>query len=93
MTAEKLLELEPKVLIAEKRRISEPAWDVLRDVVILSPRRVKVKIVEDYRIADKAALEEEVNKELEKMKLREESEKKEWLETYLERYRQRRKKG
>lgn len=92
-TAERLLELEPKVLIAEKSRISEPAWSVLRNVVILSPRKVKVKIVENYGIADRGILEEEMNKARERMKLREAAEKRAWLETYLERYRQRRKKG
>lgn len=90
-TAEKLLELEPKVLIAEKRRISEPAWGLLRDAIILSPRRVKVKIIEDYGIVDRGVLEGETRRERERMKLREASEKKEWLETYLERYRRRRK--
>jgi hypothetical protein len=91
--AEMLLQLEPRAIIADKRKLSEAARKVLGRVVLLPPNRVKIKRVEDYGVTDKAALEKEINRELERMRLEKAAAKREWLETYLTKYRRERKKS
>ena len=90
--AEKLMFFEPRAVIVDAEKLSEPAMDVLRKITIISPARVKMKLVDGFALADKKSLEAEINKVAEKMKLERAVEKRRWLETYLRKYREERKK-
>lgn len=88
--AERLLSHEPRAIIAERSRIPEPAAEALKDALILSPGTLDVKLVGNYGVVDRTALEEEIARERERRKLREAARREKWLEDYLARYRRKR---
>lgn len=89
----KLIQLEPKAIVADVTKLSEPALMALKEIPIISPEKVKIKLVDGYGVADKAVLDEEINRENEKIKLEKAIAKRKWLEAYLRKYRQGRKKS
>jgi hypothetical protein len=90
--AEKLLHLEPRAVIVDIEKLSEPAAAILRGAVILDPERVKMKMLDGYGLADKSSLDAEIRRAAEKMRIQQAAAKKKWLEEYIRKYRQERKK-
>lgn len=85
-TAEKLLRLNPRAIITDKEKMSHPAREVLRNAIIIPPDRLKINLIENFGIVESNALEEEIKKEKERMKLESAAR----LESIIEEYRQRR---
>ncbi len=90
-TAEKLLELNPRAIVADKEKMSHPAREVLKDAIIISPDRLKINLIENFGIVESNALEEEIKKERERMKIESAVRREKLLESIIEEYRQRRK--
>lgn len=85
-TAEKLLKLNPRAIIADKEKMSHPAREVLRNAIIVSPDRLRINLIENFGIVESNALEEEIKKEKERMKIESAAR----LESIIEEYKQRR---
>ncbi|MDI6654823.1 MAG: hypothetical protein QME59_02945, partial [Candidatus Hydrothermarchaeota archaeon] len=90
-TAEKLLELNPRAIVADKEKMSHPAREVLGDATIISPDRLKINLIENFGIVETNVLEEEIKKERERMKIESAARREKLLESIIEEYRQRRK--
>ena len=89
-TAEKLLELNPRAIVADKEKMSHPAREILRDAIIISPDRLKINLIENFGIVESNALEEEIKKEKERMKIESAVRREKLLESIIKEYRQRR---
>ncbi len=85
-TAEKLLRLNPRAIVADKGKMSHPAREVLRNAIIIPPERLKINLIENFGIVDINILEEEIKKEKERMKIESAAR----LESIIEEYKQQR---
>jgi hypothetical protein len=89
--AEEVLKMNPRAIIAEKGKISHLAREALRDMIIIPPEKLEIKVMDEFGIVGRAALEEEIRKGEEKVKVKEAIRKEKWLETFITEYREERK--
>lgn len=88
--AEKLLELRPRAVLAEKEKMSHLAREVLWKTPIISPSDLELNFVDSFALADKEELEKLLSREEEKIKLASAKREKERLESVIDRYREER---
>jgi len=88
--AERLLDLSPRAIIAEKGKMSHLAKDKLSSLPIISPGKVNLKFVDSFALARKEELEKLIAKEEERLKITEAEREKEKLERIIDRYREER---
>ncbi len=89
--AEKLLELEPRAIIAERGKMSHLAKEILLTLPVISPGDIELSFIDSFAIAEKEKLEELISREEEKIKIKIAEREKEKLESLINRYREERK--
>ena len=87
LAAEELARLCPRAIIADSQRMSHLAREVLESVVIINPEDISLRVIADFAVADRLALEELIEREKAKLELRQAAKKQRWLERLVADYR------
>lgn len=89
--AEKLIELKPRAIIAERGKMSHTAKEILAELPIINPGDIELKIVDNFAIAEKKKLEELINREKERLKIEKAERERKILESLISNYKEERK--
>ncbi|HDL15641.1 MAG TPA: hypothetical protein ENH28_05780 [Euryarchaeota archaeon] len=89
--AEKFLELEPRAIIAERKKMSHLAVEILFTLPVIPPGDIELSFVGGFAIAEKEKLEKLISEEKEKIKMRIAEREGENLKSIINKYRDERK--
>ena len=85
--AEELLRLKPRAIIADINRASHLAKEVLEDAVIIEPDEIELKLVADFAVAEKQALNELIERKKMELEVERATKLQSWLEEMIAEYR------